>query len=84
VFAVMNPSDEALAVLGGLVHALETTIEVAVERLQADAPSFLEEVQDRIDEDEDVSRALDLPIDGTTARELVKALVQRILTRAIH
>jgi len=80
----MSSNNETLAVLGGLVHALETTIEVAVERLQADAPSFLEEVQDRLDDGEEGSDALDLPIDGTTARELVKALVQRIMTRAVH
>jgi hypothetical protein len=81
---VTNATDQALAVLGGLVHALETTIEVAVARLEDDAPDFIEEVQDRLEEEEESSRSLDLPIDGTTARELVKAVVQRVLARAIH
>jgi hypothetical protein len=81
---VTNSTDQALAVLGGLVQALETTIEVAVARLEDDAPAFLEEVQERLEEEEDSSSSLDLPVDGTTARELVKAVVQRVLTRAIH
>jgi hypothetical protein len=84
VRTVANATDEALAVLGGLVHALETTIEVAVAHLEDEAPAFIEEVQDRLEEEEDSSRGLDLPVDGTTARELVKAVVQRVLMRAIH
>jgi len=77
-------SDEALSVLCGLVYALEAAIQAAVERLDDDAPAFLEEVQDRFEEQNGATRALDLQLDGATARDLIRAVVQRARNRAVH